>query len=221
MSTPAIVSLGDSNTLATLLAELHALREDVKILLGNQKQSSKLQRNNAVSNDGEVIANISDIKSLNGGMDPMPSAAEEALRDLNIEVKSLKIAMQTDLRTIKESFLAGFQALAPQRSQEPDNLAGAQPTVPSIKDVVAVALQHQHESKVGAAFILPTSLLLPPFSQPARLTQSTLTPPRRPGQFSRVPCDPPCDPLVDTSVVARSALSAPPHELPPRPAPIR
>ncbi len=141
MSAPALVSLGDSQTVATLFAELHALREDVKILLGNQKQSLKFQRAAALSNDGD--AGIDDFNTMNRGVGSMPSAAEEALRDLNVEVKSLKTAMQADLRAIKDSFLAGFEALGPRRSQEP----GPIPECPNIKDV-AIAIHQQHQGKV-------------------------------------------------------------------------
>jgi hypothetical protein len=137
------MSLDDSQTVATLFAQLHDLREDVKILLGNQKQSSKLQRTAAVSYDGN--SSISDIKTCNGGMDfPMPSTAEEALNDLKVEMKSLRIAMQADLRTIKESFLAKFEALGPQRSQELD---APHDCHPSIRDV-AVAMHQHNQGKV-------------------------------------------------------------------------
>jgi hypothetical protein len=142
MSTPANVSLEDSHTVAALFAELHALREDVKLLLGNHAKSPKFLRASALSNDAD--ASISEIKTCNRGMDSMPSAAEEVLRDLKVEVNSLRTTMQADLHTIKESFLAKLEALTPLRSQESD----PPPDIhPNMKEV-AIAMQHQHQSKV-------------------------------------------------------------------------
>ncbi len=97
-------SSGEAPTLASFFAELRALREDIKILLDNQRESKR-----GISKEGNSV----DVKVFNGVSETGSSSTEDALRDLRGEMTSLKNTLHADLHHIADSFRACMEGSNP------------------------------------------------------------------------------------------------------------
>jgi hypothetical protein len=101
--------------MASFFAELRALREDIKVLLDNQRESKR--RAYGVSKDVNAI----DVKLMHGvtetefnGVTEMGSTStEDALRDLRGEMASLKNTLYDELHQIANSFRACLEGSNP------------------------------------------------------------------------------------------------------------
>jgi hypothetical protein len=100
-------SSGEAPTLASFYAELRALREDIKILLDNQRESKR--RAYGISKEGNSV----DVKVFNGVSETGSSSTEDALRDLRGEMTSLKNTLHADLHQIADSFRACMEGSNP------------------------------------------------------------------------------------------------------------
>jgi hypothetical protein len=102
MASPGGVPSGDSSIMASFYSELRALREDIKILLDNQKETKR-----------RGFKDSKEVGSADGAAcegDELPST-EDVLRDLRGEMTSLKDTLRADLHQITDSFRACLDAL--------------------------------------------------------------------------------------------------------------